>query len=90
MPGTVLVPGTETNENPMIRQNDRVITPDGLGVVKELECTNTGAVVATCLLERSFTVVDATRGIRDYGYPPFSIAFTYPLDRLVRLSAPSY
>ncbi len=74
----------------MIRQNDRVITPDGLGVVKELECTNTGAVVATCLLERSFTVVDATRGIRDYGYPPFSIAFEYPLDRLVRLSSPSY
>ncbi len=74
----------------MIRQNDRVITPDGLGVVKELERTNTGAVVATCLLEKSFTVVDATRNVRDYGYPPFSIAFTYPLDRLVRLSAPSY
>jgi hypothetical protein len=74
----------------MIRQNDRVITPDGLGVVKELECTNTGAVMATCLLEKSFTVVDAIRGIRDYGYPPFSIAFTYPLDRLVQLSMPSY
>jgi len=74
----------------MIRQNDQVITPDGLGVVRELEQTNTGAVMATCLLEKSFTVVDATRGIRDYGYPPFSIAFTYPLDSLVRVMTPSY
>ena len=74
----------------MIQQNDTVITPDGLGVVKALEKTNNGALVATCLLEKPFTVVDATRGIRDYGYPPFSIAYTYPLDRLILVMTPRY
>jgi hypothetical protein len=73
----------------MIRQNDRVITPDGLGVVKSLE-NKQGALVASCLLEKPFTVVDSTRGIRDYGYPPFSIAYPYPIDRLVRINTPSY
>jgi hypothetical protein len=74
----------------MIQQNDKVITPDGLAVVKALEKTNTGAVMATCLLEKPYTVVDVTRGIRDYGYPPFSIAYTYPLDRLTLVMTPRY
>ncbi len=74
----------------MIRQNDKVITPDGLAVVQALEKTNNGAVMATCLLEKPFTVVDNTRGIRDYGYPPFSIAYTYPLDRLILVMTPRY
>ena len=57
--------------------NDRVITPDGKGIIKRIEELYSGKIGYTCVLEKPYIVIDSYKNIRNYNFPEYSFGYMY-------------
>lgn len=62
--------------------NDRVTTPDGIGIVKRMEELVSGKIGYTCVLEKPYKVICPYRNIRDYSFPAYSFGYMYNEDEI--------
>jgi hypothetical protein len=57
--------------------NERVLTPDGIGIVKEIKLNYNDDLIYACLLEKPFKIICPYKKVKDYDYSPYLFGYTY-------------
>jgi len=57
--------------------NQKVLTPDGIGIVKEIKLNYNDDIIYACLLEKPFKIICPYRMIKDYNFNPYSFGYAY-------------
>ena len=66
------------------RIRQKVMTPDGAGIVSSIGESYCGGLLYGCLLERPYKVTDPYQGTREY-FPAYSFGYDYPESELEEL-----